>query len=371
VIHWQETAEILSRLSAVSSEDGRAALATVVRIAGSAYRRPGAKFLVEEGGETLGSVSGGCLEADVREVARKVLATGRPRRLGYDTGADGDDLWGLGLGCDGRVEIWVQPATEGPLAEAASRLADLLEGDAPVALATLLEGPAPGVLVTAAGAPEVSAAGAGFTGPEIDPVFERHVASRARRLLGERVSAVEEVDGRAVFFESLTPPRHLLVFGAGDDARPLARYAADAGFRVTVVDHRAALVTPERFPRAFATLVARGDDAGREMDDTPFPHGALAVVMTHSLVHDRGWVRRLLDEGVPYVGVLGPRGRTRDLLEELGAGGDPRVFGPVGLDLGADGPRQVALSIVSELLAFASGRTPRHLSLRREAIHAS
>jgi xanthine dehydrogenase accessory factor len=93
--------------------------------------------------------------------------------------------------------------------------------------------------------------------------------------------------------------------------------------------------------------------------------------MTHSLVHDRGWVRRLLDEGVPYVGVLGPRGRTRDLLEELGAGADPRVFGPVGLDLGADGPRQVALSIVSELLAFASGRTPRHLSLRREAIHAS
>src|SRR5262249_48160037 len=110
--HWRETSEIVKRTIELASAGRRAALATVVRIDGSAYRRPGAKFLIEDDGVTLGGVSGGCLEADVREVARRVIETGASRLLHYDTGADDRIVWGLGLGCNGSVDIFIQPATE-------------------------------------------------------------------------------------------------------------------------------------------------------------------------------------------------------------------------------------------------------------------
>lgn len=332
--HWKETAEILSRLTELRVAGRRAALATVVRIAGSAYRRPGAKFLIEETGETLGSVSGGCLEADVREVARNVLETGEPSLRHYSTGNDEDIVWGLGLGCNGLVDVFIQPATEGPLAKLADRLGELLAGDSAFVISTILDGEQAGATAV------VEAEGA--------------------------VPGVQTVGGGQVFVEVMPPPPHLIVCGGGDDARPLVDYAADAGFRVTVVDHRQGLMQPAWFPQAARLVVARPE----EPVDLPPAGRSLAVVKMHSLNYDREWVRRLLAAGVPYVGVLGPRRRTESMLDEIGAPGDERVFGPVGLDLGADGPRQVALAIVAELLAFLAQREPAHLSKRYEAIHA-
>jgi xanthine dehydrogenase accessory factor len=332
--HWKETAEILSRLAELRAAGRRAALATVVRIVGSTYRRPGAKFLIEETGDTIGSVSGGCLEADVREVAKEVMATGKPSLRHYSTGTDEDVVWGLGLGCNGLVDVFIQPATEGPLAEQAERLRELLAGDSAFAISTVLEGERAGATTV------VEAGGA--------------------------ISGVQATAGGQVFVEVLPPPPHLVVCGAGDDARPLVAYAADAGFRVTLVDHRQGLMQPAWFPQAARLVLARPEEPA----DLPPAGRSLAVVKTHSLSHDREWVRRLLAAGLPYVGVLGPRLRTEAILREIGHEGDERVFGPVGLDLGADGPRQVALAIVAELLAFVSQREPRHLSASREAIHA-
>ena len=167
-----------------------------------------------------------------------------------------------------------------------------------------------------------------------------------------------------VLFRAGAIPR----LGRVDDARPLVAYAADVGFRVTLVDHRPALLDPAGFPQAVALLTARPDS-----QEIALPPAArtLAVVKSHSLAIDRAWVRRLLAADIPYVGVLGPRARTESMLHEIGATAaeQERVFGPVGLDLGADGPRQVALSIVAEMLAFTTRRTPGHLAARREAIH--
>lgn len=359
--HWKETAEILSRLAEIKAAGRRAALATVVRIVGSGYRRPGAKFLIEDTGYTLGSVSGGCLEADVREVAKAVMETGTPSLRHYSTGADEDVVWGLGLGCNGLVDVFIQPATEGPLAEFADRLRELLAGDSPFAILTVIEGEGSGA--TLVRGPE------GTDGSLGSAELDRVAAEAARGLLPGGRSAVQTIDGRGVFIEVQPPPPHLIVCGAGDDARPLVAYAADAGFRVTVIDHRPALLTPEWFPQASQRLLGRPEDSGIVL---PPAARSLAVVKTHSLVHDREWARRLLAAGLPYVGLLGPRARTENILREIGAGpGEAeRVFGPVGLDLGADGPRQVALSIVAELLAFIAQREPRHLSERKEPIHA-
>lgn len=359
--HWKETAEILTRLAELKAAGRRAALATVVHIVGSAYRRPGAKFLIEETGETLGSVSGGCLEADVREIAKRVMESGVPSLRHYQTGADEDMVWGLGLGCNGSVDVFVQTATEGALAERSGDLRQLMAGDSPVAVLTVVDGG------ENAGATLVLGPDGTVRGSLGSAGLDRLGAERAIDLVPTGRSSLQMLFERGVFCEVLSPPPHLLVCGAGDDARPLVSYAADAGFRVTVLDHRPALLAAEDFPQAARRVLGRPDDPG--IDLPPAAH-SLAVVKAHSLAIDREWARRLLTAGVPYVGMLGPRARTESILREIGTDGDGRVFGPVGLDLGADGPRQVALAIVAELLAFLAGREPRHLSQRKEAIHA-
>jgi xanthine dehydrogenase accessory factor len=388
--HWKETAEILTRLAELAAAGRRAALATVVDIVGSAYRRPGAKFLIEDAGGTLGSVSGGCLEADVREVAKTVVESGRPSLRHYNTG-DEDLVWGLGLGCNGLVDVFVQPATDGPLAAVAGRLRELFAGDSVLAVATVVAGGedvGATLVIEAPEAPEpreprLAGAVAGTLGTAD---LDRMVVERARGLIAAGRSGVHEIGERKVFVEVLPPPPHLVVCGAGEDARPLVAYAADVGFRVTVCDHRPALLAPEWFPQAARRVVARPEDPEAILPPAARGAGALgarslAVVKTHSLVHDREWVRRLLAAGYSYIGVLGPRGRTEAMLRDVaggfegragegGEGAHERVFGPVGLDLGADGPRQVAISIVAELLAFTARREPRHLAARREAIHA-
>jgi xanthine/CO dehydrogenase XdhC/CoxF family maturation factor len=366
--HWHESAEIFTRLAELTAAGRRAALATVTHIVGSAYRRPGAKFLIEESGDTLGSVSGGCLEADVREVAQAMIAngvTGAPSLRHYSTGSDGDVVWGLGLGCNGLVDVFVQPATTGPLAALADRVRQLLAGESAFALVTVIGGERLGatLVVDAEGGAQGS-----LGSPELDRLAIEHARGLLPAGLPPGRSGVETIAGQSLFFEVLPPPPHLIVCGAGDDARPLVAYAADAGFRVTVVDHRPALLNPAWFPQASQMLLARPDDTGTAL---PAAGRSLAVVKSHSLAHDREWVRRLLAAGLPYVGILGPRDRTAAILREIDASpaDSDRVFGPVGLDLGADGPRQVAMSIVAELLAFTGRREPRHLKQSREAIH--
>ena len=124
--HWQETRSILDRVLGLGRQGRPCALATVIRIEGSAYRRPGAKLLIEPDGCALGGVSGGCLEQDVRQVGLQVLSSGRARLLHYETGDDETKVWGLGLGCDGRVDILVQPisaeAALGPWAHVRQQL---------------------------------------------------------------------------------------------------------------------------------------------------------------------------------------------------------------------------------------------------------
>jgi xanthine dehydrogenase accessory factor len=359
VKHWQETAQILDRVVHLGRSGRSSALAIVTRIDGSAYRRPGAKLLIQDDGSALGGVSGGCLEEDVRQVGLQALRDGHARLRHYSTGDDENKVWGLGLGCDGHVDVLVQAV---PPAHAVGPWADvrsLLEGDAPFALSTILEdGGERGVLAVGE-----SGRLAGSLDPDADPAIE----AASMSALGTRRAGCRSVGAHTVFTEVLRPPPTLLVCGAGDDARPLAVLATAAGFRVSVVDHRTAYLTRERFPGARTLLAARPED---EAAGLPCGPDTYAVVMTHSLHRDTDWVRRLIGTDVPYVGVLGPRARTARILDGLGAARQERLFGPVGLDLGADGPEQVALSIVSEVLAVCTGREPGHLRERAVAVHA-
>jgi xanthine/CO dehydrogenase XdhC/CoxF family maturation factor len=361
VKHWKETADILARAARLRDGGRRAAIATVVRIVGSAYRRPGAKFLVEDDGKTSGSVSGGCLEADVREAALRVLRDGEPRLLHYETGSDDRTVWGLGLGCNGSVDIFVA-AARGETPDVAERIRELLEGETAFAVSTVVKGSAHVGRALVLGPEGILA------GSSDDPGLDGEAARQGAELLGRRESKLCAAGAAEVFIEVLAPPPHLLLFGAGDDAIPLCSYASDAGFRVTVVDHRAAYLSPERFPGAYRLLEERpGEGSGR----IPLGPRSYAVVKSHSFAHDRTWTGALLAAGIPYVGLLGPRARTREILRQIGTNGSDRVFGPVGLDLGAEGPEQIAIAIVAEILAACSAREPWSLREKEGAIHAS
>ena len=243
--HWQETSQIVGRIIEVAAAGRRAALATVVRIDGSAYRRAGAKLLVEECGATCGGVSGGCLEADVREIALGVMREGTPRLRHYETGSDDRTVWGLGLGCNGAVDIFVQPVTSAAGLDMARRLRALLAGDASFAVSTVVRGPSTALgrmLVAGDDLP------AGSTGT---PDLDRAIARRAEALLAAGESELHDIESggagigsAGVFTEVHLPPPRLVLCGAGDDAMPLAVQASRIGYRVTVVDHRPRLPGP-------------------------------------------------------------------------------------------------------------------------------
>ncbi len=358
--HWQETSQILSRAVELAATGRRAALATVVRISGSAYRRAGAKLLVEENGATLGGVSGGCLEADVREVALSVLREGGARLRHYETGDDDRTVWGLGLGCNGAVDIFVQPVTSAETLDTARRVRTLLAEDAPFTVSTVVRGPstALGRMLVAGDGPPVGSTGI--------PALDGEVARRAQALLMVGESQFYDIESAGVFTDVHVPPPRLVICGAGDDAIPLATHGSQVGYRVTVVDHRPAYLSRERFPDAERVDCRPGDG----LDGLPLGLRTQSVVMTHSFAHDREWVRGLLQTDVPYIGLLGPRARRDAILEQIDAADSDRLFAPVGLDLGADGPEQVAVSILAELLAVLAASEPRHLRERAGVIHA-
>jgi xanthine/CO dehydrogenase XdhC/CoxF family maturation factor len=378
--HWQEMANILDRVVDLGRQGRATALATVTKISGSAYRRPGAKLLIDAGGGFLGGVSGGCLEEDVREIGLGVLQDGTTRVLHYDTGTDETKLWGLGLGCDGEVDILVQPIAAAEAVRVGgvwARVRELLAGDAPFALATLVEEgqPAGTIVVGAAGRLAGELAGDLIGRPIGHPVgsgpdaraLEAEVVRTAVDALAGGRSRLDTLGARRVFTDVLEPPPKLLICGAGDDTRPTAALAASVGFRVFVADHRPAYLTAERFPQAQRLFLVRPEE---EAPGLPADRDTYVVVKTHSLMRDTAWLKRLAATEIRYLGVLGPRGRIDKIAAELGLARDGRIFGPIGLDLGADGPEQVGLSIVAELLAVHARRTPRHLRERVEAIHA-
>ncbi len=357
---WQETSLLLAEAARLAAAGQRAALATVVHIAGSAYRQPGAKLLVAEDGALAGSVSGGCLETDVREIALRVMRGAPPRLQRYDTGGDEQQVWGLGLGCNGTVEVFVSSVPRDDPALARAR--ELLHGASAFAMGRVIAG---GPALAGTVVVEEDGAATGSTG---DAILDRAIRDAAQMQLAAGSTETVTLEGRTVFVEVLHPPPRLIVCGAGDDAIPLAALADQTGFRVTVVDHRAAYLDPGRFPGSVRLWHGRPEEG---LDALTPGADTFVVIQTHSLAHDRNWARSAAASPVAYIGLLGPRDRGQELLDDVPPEVQDRVYSPVGLDLGADGAEQIAVSVVSELLAVRAKRTPHHLRERERAIHAT
>jgi xanthine dehydrogenase accessory factor len=322
----------------LAPDSGGAVLATLVNVAGSSYRRAGARLLLTDSGFRTGSISGGCLEEDVLARMNRVAATGCAEVAVYDTTSENDLVWGVGLGCHGVVHVLIERLPAQP------------------AWAKIL--------------------GANFSAHRPTQISVLHAGPHPERF-GTRLSsdaAATNTADETSFTETISPPTSLRIFGAGDDAQPLARLAHELGWRVTVADPRAAFATQERFPFAERLFVGAAAELVAKVDPAP---DMLAVVMTHHYVHDVPILRALLSRPLAYLGLLGPKKRAERILADLEKSGmsldaeqRARLHAPVGLDLGADSPEQVALSILAEMQATLQGRNARPLRERSRPIHS-
>jgi xanthine dehydrogenase accessory factor len=353
------------------------ALATVVRVDGSSYRKPGARMLISVNGRVQGSISGGCLERDVLSQGMALIPDGAPAIVAYDTTDNDDMAFGTSLGCNGRIEILLQtlaPRAPWFLAAAAQSV---------VASRT------PRVLATCYGASAHLAPllGASFW---LDPAFKTPISPIHPSPLGlsgeiaaaldlatpalagpaAEVLAGQRSQGRRypveaghldLLLERIVPPRRLVLCGAGHDVPPLVTLASEMGYHVTVIDRRPDFADPARFPGAVAVLQGRPHQL-RQLGILD-RHTAV-VAMNHHYETDSETIGELLGEPLAYLGVLGPRKRTVKILRELQDSGlliTPadlaRLHSPVGLDLGSETPEQIALCILAEVQAVMSGRS--------------
>ncbi len=291
------------------------ALATLVRVEGAAYRRPGARLLTDGHRVLRGSLSGGCLEGEVLGRAREVLADGRSRLLTYDLRGDADLVWGSGMGCEGVLTVRVER----------------LQGVPPWMDA----------VATAWAARRTARVGLPATPEEAFRILAE----------GEAHPAVE----------ALPPPVALWLWGGDEDTRLLVDLAKGLGWSVGVVDHRPAFVARERFPSADAL---RAGHPAQVIPQLPLDARSGAVLLTHNYLKDQETLRHLLATPVGYVGLMGSRARCARMVAELGIT-DPRLRAPVGLDLGSRAPEAVALAILAEVQAALLGGSGRPLSEAR------
>jgi xanthine dehydrogenase accessory factor len=364
-----ELDQIYSVWQEASARGESGVLATVVRVQGSTYRRAGARLLMTSGGRRVGSVSGGCLEADLVKKAWWLTDGGRAAVRKYDTSVEGDIAQEFGLGCNGVIHVLLERLETGllsPLSVAPS----IRQSRRPAFLATVIEcGSGTSV--------HLGQRWARFA----DGAFQTDVASKAlvefvreSVLTGGSTPHVltwEDAGGSAdLFVEPILPTLRLLVFGAGDDAIPMVRLAKFMGYEVVVLDGRSHLARPERFAGADQVLVTRAEDvlAGIQLDDY-----TAAVVMSHSYAQDLATLEALALHRLPYLGMLGPRKRTEKLLAEANIGLDEvagALHSPIGLDIGADGAEQIALAVIAEIQSVLNRRAGGRLREKAGPLHA-
>lgn len=364
---------IVESLTRAAADGEHVVLATVVHVVGSSYGGVGARMVIRVDGSTVGLVSGGCLESDLCAHAVEVHASGNARVVTYDTRADDDAVWGLGLGCNGLIDVLLQPLPPKRALESAELLRDALALDEPSVIATVVatdgSNVSPAVGAQALFTPKLAKA----VGEWRNQPLESLAAQVDGALATGRRGLVQQTDSMTIAFEVVNPAVRLLILGSGPDAAPVCRLARALGWNVTLVDHRPINAAhASRFPDIRVVECA---DAYTLASCVDLGARTAAVVMSHHFARDAGYVGALIRAGVGYIGVLGPRTRTERMLAEIAARGGvlptsgDALFAPVGLDLGGDGPESIALAIVAEVSAVMHGRTPGHLREHAHGLH--
>jgi xanthine/CO dehydrogenase XdhC/CoxF family maturation factor len=372
----KELQEIVRAYEEAKKTGKQTALATVVQVEGSSYRQPGARMLVTDDGQLTGAISGGCLEGDALRKARLVMAQQKALLITYDTTDDDDAKLGVGLGCNGVIQILIEPIqAENP--------------NNPVALIKrIVSRRQNAVLVTVFSLQQRQALQPGttllLTADEntfcqvLSPDFNTQLQQQARQVWEKQTSEIIEnipLSGieYTAFVEFVPPAISLVIIGAGNDAGPLVQMAHLLGWQITVVDGRANYATAARFPLANRVLVAKSDQV---LNQIPVDEQTVFVLLTHNYNYDLAMLRQLKELPVRYIGVLGPKKKLDRMLTESQETGSPvsaeqlaRIYGPIGLNIGAETAEEIALATLAEIKAVFSRKEAGFLRDSTEAIH--
>lgn len=374
--NMKELKEIVKAYDAAVQSGKGFALASVVHLEGSSYRRPGARMLVSDEGELTGAISGGCLEGDALRKAMYAISLQRSRLVSYDTSDEDDMTIGIQLGCAGVIQVLFEPI-------------DPQKQDNPIqlirkALAIRQEA----VMVTLFNLSNKSADQAGtcllmesngnISGSIPVQALEKVVMGDVQQAMQHKKSVFREyqADGMSItaFIEFLQPPISLVVVGAGNDAVPMMQMADTLGWDVRIVDGRNTHARPERFVAACQILVAKPEAV---LDQLPMDGRTVFVMMTHNYNYDLSMLKALLPTQTPYIGMLGPKKKLDRMLDELRQEGLQldeamlsKVHGPTGLEIGAETPEEIALSIIAEIQAVVEGKAGGMLKHKPDVIHA-
>jgi xanthine dehydrogenase accessory factor len=360
--------EIFEQLDQLRRSETRVAMVTLVATKGTTPKKEGAKMWVGEGGRIVGSVTiGGCVDARVIEESEEVLATARPKLLSIALGDE--DAWELGLTCSGTIDVLIERVDLGDAREPALRAYDVIRDAVEsrsrhAASVQLLDGGPERLVVVEDG---------GIVGTLGEAALDDAARERAVALMRRGRSATIELGegagSRLAFVEVHGPPATLVVIGAGNIAVPLVSLAKHLGLRTVVVDGRSRFATAERFPDADRIMVGIPSEI---VTSLPLASNTLVVLVAHDYKYDIPVLREILRSDAGYIGMLGSRRRGQAILEFLAREGEAaealaRVHVPVGLNIGAETPAEIALSILAEAVATRAGRpgTPMRAGVAR------
>ena len=366
----KEIIDIVTAYDEAARSGKKTALATVVVVEGSAYRRAGARMLITEDGQLTGAISGGCLEGDALRKARMVILQQEPLLVTYDTMDDDDAKLGVGLGCNGIIHILIEPINDGQT-NPITLLKAAISSRGYAVLVTVFsvedrKAPQPGSCLCLANGETL------LNGLETLP-YKNELLEDAKNALDNQCSSVTAYEGYTAFIECVKPLISLVVIGAGNDAIPLTKIASVLGWNITVADGRPNFALVERFPSANKIIVAKPDQV---LNNLEINEWTAFVLMTHNYNYEIALLKEILPLHASYIGILGPRKKLDRMLEELEANGatiTPRnletIHGPVGLDIGSETAEEIALSIIAEIKAVFSARNGNSLKYKTTVIH--
>ncbi|GHB71141.1 XdhC family protein [Persicitalea jodogahamensis] len=367
----KEIKSILAAYDRLNYDTQHAALATVVRVEGSSYRRTGARMLVVDDGTWVGGISGGCLEGDALKKARLAIARSKPSLVTYDTTEDDAHQIGVGLGCNGIIDVLLTPVLpddpHSPISVLQEVVADRRQTNVLLTITKLegeLNGFEMGHIIRYDDRENLRGLG--------DRSFVERLEQEIQLVLNTRKSAAVSLvldDGREleVFAEFLPPELHVIIMGHQYDVFPLVKVIKEAGWRATIV------ANPQKIHREVAALVS-AVVSPEDFSPTLIDDFSAVILMSHDYKTDKSNLPLVLD--APYIGLLGPRVRAERIFTELREDGilisqetGERIFAPVGLDIGAITPEEIALSMVAEIRSVFSQRKGGMLRERSSTIH--
>ncbi|MHA4895403.1 XdhC family protein [Pedobacter sp. PWIIR3] len=363
----KEIKDILNAYHQATKTGLKSALATVVKVEGSSYRRPGARMLITADGVLTGAISGGCLEGDALRKALSAIHQQENKLVTYDTTDEDDAKLGVQLGCNGIVYILFEPIKPELKTNPISLLTALEAQRENAVLVTLFSLNGSNQLGTAVLYREKASLST------LPADLNEQIIPDAVNGLNTESSAFKSYNLQAqpvdAFLEFLHPPTALIIAGAGNDAQPLAEMASRLGWEVTVADGRPAHATSARFPTANRVLVSKADQLIPQInidEQTAF------VLMTHNYNYDLELLKYLLHTPAAYIGTLGPKKKLIRMLEELGAysaENETRIHGPIGLDIGAETAEEIAIAILAEIKSVFTGAAAGSLKNKNAPIH--